>query len=34
MFSKSIADFVASLTYEDLPKEVIEKAKECVRSSS
>ena len=31
MYSKRIAEFVASLKYEDLPKEVIEKAKDCVR---
>lgn len=31
MYSKRIAEFVASLNYEDLPKEVIEKAKDCVR---
>jgi 2-methylcitrate dehydratase PrpD len=31
MYSKKIAEFVASLNYEDLPKEVIEKAKDCVR---
>lgn len=31
MHSKRIAEFVASLNYEDLPKEVIEKAKDCVR---
>jgi len=31
MYSKRIAEFVASLNYEDLPKEVVEKAKDCVR---
>jgi len=31
MYSKRIAEFVAALNYEDLPKEVIEKAKDCVR---
>jgi 2-methylcitrate dehydratase PrpD len=31
MYSKKIAEFVTSLNYEDLPKEVIEKAKDCVR---
>lgn len=31
MHSKRIAEFVASLNYEDLPREVIEKAKDCVR---
>lgn len=31
MYAKRIAEYVASLKYEDLPREVIAKAKDCVR---
>ncbi len=31
MYSKKIAEFVAALSYEDLPDEVIGKSKDCVR---